>query len=99
MVARSSTEAEYRGMVHGVCELLWIKRILRDLEIDQPDPISLHCDNEAAVKIANNQIQQPDLGIYSLVLRCIFFVPKLVAVSLVGYYSFTCIYAGSLKVE
>ncbi|KAJ9561968.1 hypothetical protein OSB04_007128 [Centaurea solstitialis] len=57
VVARSSAEAEYRGMVHGVCELIWIKRILRDLGIDHPDPLSLRCDNEAAVKIANNPVQ------------------------------------------
>ena len=25
VVARSSAEVEFRGMAHGVCELLWIK--------------------------------------------------------------------------
>ena len=28
VVVRSSAEAEFRGMTHGVCELLWIKRIV-----------------------------------------------------------------------
>ncbi|BBG99845.1 Seven transmembrane MLO family protein [Prunus dulcis] len=31
VVSRSSAEAEYRGMAHGVCELLWLRRLLRDL--------------------------------------------------------------------
>ena len=31
VVARSSAEAEFRGMSHGVCELLWLKKLLRDL--------------------------------------------------------------------
>ena len=57
VVSRSSAEAEYRGMVHGVCELLWIKRILRDIGISVVSPIKLHCDNESAVKIANNPVQ------------------------------------------
>lgn len=57
VVARSSAEAEYRGMVHGVCELLWIKRILRDLGINQLEPIVLHCDNQAAMNIVNNPVQ------------------------------------------
>ena len=57
VVARSSAESEYRGMVHGVCELLWIKRILRDLGIDHTDPMKLYCDNQAAVKISNNPVQ------------------------------------------
>ena len=56
-MARSSAEAEYRGMVHGVCELLWIKRILRDLGIEVSEPMNLYCDNQAAVKIANNPVQ------------------------------------------
>lgn len=56
-VARSSAEAEYRGMVHGVCEILWIKRIFRDLKIDQTNPMQLYCDNQASINIANNPVQ------------------------------------------
>ena len=33
VVARSSAEAEYRAMAHGVCELLWLQTFLRDLGI------------------------------------------------------------------
>ena len=33
VVSRSSAEAEYRGMTHGVCELLWIRNLLRDFGI------------------------------------------------------------------
>lgn len=44
MVAWSSVEAEYRGMVHGVCELLSIKRILRGTEIIQSEPMVLYSD-------------------------------------------------------
>ena len=57
VVSRSSAEAEFRGMVHGVCELLWIKRILRDLGIALTAPMQLCCDNKSAVKIANNPVQ------------------------------------------
>nr|GEW34833.1 retrovirus-related Pol polyprotein from transposon TNT 1-94 [Tanacetum cinerariifolium] len=57
VVSRSSAEAEFRGMVHGICELLWIRRILRDLGIELTKPVKLYCDNESAVKIANNPIQ------------------------------------------
>ena len=31
VVARSSVEAEFRGMAHGVCELLWIKEYTEGL--------------------------------------------------------------------
>ncbi|XP_073219751.1 uncharacterized protein [Cicer arietinum] len=33
VVARSSAEAEFRAMAHGICELLWLKIILEDLKI------------------------------------------------------------------
>lgn len=56
VVARSSAEIELCGMVHGVCELLWIKRILRDLGIGLTNPIKLSCDNQAVVKIENNPV-------------------------------------------
>lgn len=56
-VSRSSAESEFRGMVHGACELLWIKRVLRDLSIGINEAMNLYCDNQAAVKIANNPVQ------------------------------------------
>jgi hypothetical protein len=57
VVARSSAEAEYRGMAHGVCELLWIRNILKDLRIKYREPMDLHCDNKAAIEIAHNPVQ------------------------------------------
>ncbi|XP_028101868.1 uncharacterized protein LOC114301153 [Camellia sinensis] len=57
VVARSSAEAKFRGMAHGVCELIWIRNILRDLGIDYAKPMNLHCDNKVAIEIAQNLVQ------------------------------------------
>jgi hypothetical protein len=57
VVARSSAEAEFRGMAQGICELLWIKSVLKDLEIKYTNPIKLYCDNKAAIQIAHNPVQ------------------------------------------
>lgn len=58
VVSRSSVEAEFQGIVHGVSKLIWIKGILKDLAIDLISPMHLHCDNQADVNIANNPVQQ-----------------------------------------
>jgi hypothetical protein len=57
VVARLSAEAEFRGMAHGVCELMWIRNILRDLGIEYTEPMNLFCDNKAAIAIAQNPVQ------------------------------------------
>ncbi|KAH9718244.1 hypothetical protein KPL71_022143 [Citrus sinensis] len=57
VVARSSAEAEYRGMTLGVCEGLWISFILNDLGYPSQQPIQLYCDNKAARDIAHNPVQ------------------------------------------
>ncbi|CAN6697739.1 unnamed protein product [Malus baccata var. baccata] len=31
VVSRSSTETEFRGMAHGICEVLWLRKLLGDL--------------------------------------------------------------------
>ena len=54
VVARSSAEAEFRAVAHGVCEVLWIKRILEELKIPNPLPMKVYCDNKAAISIAHN---------------------------------------------
>jgi len=38
-----STEAEFRAMAHGVCELLWLRIILKDLKVACEEFMILHC--------------------------------------------------------
>ncbi|CAL8991809.1 unnamed protein product [Prunus brigantina] len=57
VVSRSSAEAEYRGMAQGVCELLWLRRLLRDLGFGPQKPMDMYCDNKAAIAIAHNPVQ------------------------------------------
>ena len=51
VVAKSSAKAEFRGMSHGVCELLWLKKLLRDLGFKPKGAMKLYCDNKAAIEI------------------------------------------------
>ncbi|CAN6677420.1 unnamed protein product [Malus baccata var. baccata] len=57
VVARSSAEAEYRGMALGICEILWLKLLLSDLGLQHDHPMKLFCDNKAARDIAHNLVQ------------------------------------------
>ena len=57
VVARSSVEAEYRAMANGVCEILWIRRVLHELKLKVSYPMKLFCDNKAAISIAHNPVQ------------------------------------------
>jgi hypothetical protein len=56
VVARSSAEAEFRTMAQGVCEILWLKILLTELEFDSKDSMRLYCDNKAAISIAHNPV-------------------------------------------
>lgn len=44
VVSRSSAEAEYRGMAYGVCELLWLRNLLKDLGFKPRVEMNLYCD-------------------------------------------------------
>ncbi|KAK2981314.1 hypothetical protein RJ640_007015 [Escallonia rubra] len=57
VVARSSAEAEYRAMAHGICEMMWLKRVLEELRRPVTMPMKLYCDNKATINIANNPVQ------------------------------------------
>jgi hypothetical protein len=57
VVARSTAEAKYRAMAHGVSEGLWLRRLLLELGLFEDKPIMLCCDNKAAINIANNPVQ------------------------------------------
>ncbi|GKV50014.1 hypothetical protein SLEP1_g56732 [Rubroshorea leprosula] len=53
---RRSTTAEYRAMASTVSELTWLKSLLYDLGIYHSKPMTLFCDNQAALHIANNLV-------------------------------------------
>ncbi|KAM1420476.1 hypothetical protein ACFX2I_002841 [Malus domestica] len=57
VVSRSSAEAEYRGMAHGVCEMLWLRKLLESLGFTQKEAMKLYCDNKSAREIAENPVQ------------------------------------------
>ena len=44
-------------MTVGICELLWIRSLLKDIGYEQKDAMKLYCDNKSAIEIANNPVQ------------------------------------------
>ncbi|GJV76461.1 ribonuclease H-like domain-containing protein [Tanacetum coccineum] len=56
VVSRSSTEAEYRTMCNVCCEVLWIKKVLTDLQVNISLPVEMSCDNSSAIQIAANPV-------------------------------------------
>jgi hypothetical protein len=57
VVAKSTAEAEYRAMALSLCEMMWLKRLLGELKVLRNETKRLHCDNVAAINIANNPVQ------------------------------------------
>ncbi|KAD6119214.1 hypothetical protein E3N88_10485 [Mikania micrantha] len=56
LVSRSSAEAEYRAMATAVCEVLWVRSLLTELNECQSGSTTVLCDNQAAKHIANNPV-------------------------------------------
>ena len=57
VVAKSSAKAEYRAMAQGICEVLWIKTLLKELSFEPKEPMKIYCDNKVTINIAHNPIQ------------------------------------------
>ena len=53
----SSAEAEFREMVKGICELLWLRKLLTELGFEPCAEMKLFCDNKAAIDISHNPVQ------------------------------------------
>ena len=56
MVSKSSTEAEFRAMSKGIDEVMWIKNILNELQINYVQPIAIRCDNKSAISVAHDSV-------------------------------------------
>ncbi|XP_019152798.1 PREDICTED: uncharacterized protein LOC109149443 [Ipomoea nil] len=55
-VARSSTEAEYKGLADVAAEVTWVISLLRELGLHTGDPATLWCDNLGATYLATNPV-------------------------------------------
>ncbi|GJU15745.1 ribonuclease H-like domain-containing protein [Tanacetum coccineum] len=56
IVTRSRAEAEYRSMAAATCEIMWIVKVMKDLNVGNLLPAELHCDNKSAMQIAANPV-------------------------------------------
>ena len=55
-VATSIAEAEYISSWEETCEIVWLRRVLRDLGISQTEATSLFIDSQSAIKLAKNPV-------------------------------------------
>ena len=51
---QSSTESEYVGMFHAVCEIPSLRNMMEEMGYAQHSPTIIHEDNEGSIKIAKN---------------------------------------------
>lgn len=57
IISQSNTEAEFRAMSQGLCEILWVRNLLFELKVLRKVHSMLQCDNKSAINIANNPVQ------------------------------------------
>ena len=56
IIARSSTESEYRALADATSELIWLRWLLADMGVTHSGATILHCDNRSAIQIAHNDV-------------------------------------------
>lgn len=57
VIDRSSVEAEYQSMAHGISEMIWLKKMMKELKKTFALPMKSYCDNKASISIAHNPVQ------------------------------------------
>ena len=56
VVSRSNAEVEFRAMTQGLCEGIWLRRLLQELQMTIAKPVQVLCDNQSAINIAKNPV-------------------------------------------
>ncbi|GAB2300803.1 hypothetical protein Dimus_038636 [Dionaea muscipula] len=56
IVSKSSTEAEYRALVHTAADLFWLRQVLLALQVYLPHSPIICCDNLSAIALSSNAV-------------------------------------------
>ena len=56
VVFRSNTEAKYHALADTICEFVWLRWLLADMDAPQPIATPLYCDNRSVIYIAHNDV-------------------------------------------
>ena len=51
-----SMHGKYISAWEAACEIVWLRRILQDLKVDQKEATSLFIDNQSSIKLAKNLV-------------------------------------------
>ncbi|KAL0549814.1 hypothetical protein IC582_014303 [Cucumis melo] len=52
----STTEAEFIAATSYVCQAIWLKKILEELQFKQEGSIAIYCDNSSVIKLSKNPV-------------------------------------------
>ena len=58
IVTLSSIEAEYVAATTTTCQIVWMRRILSELQHEQNEPTPIFCDNNSAIALSRNHVFQ-----------------------------------------
>lgn len=53
---KSNAQVEYRAAAMRVAKLLWLKILLKDIEIQIKEPMKLYYDNKTAINLINGHV-------------------------------------------
>jgi hypothetical protein len=56
IIALSSMEAEYRGVIFPACEVVWLQKLLLDLGKSVDAHVVIYCDNISKILLISNPI-------------------------------------------
>lgn len=57
VVMLSSAQVEFREMAKGLCELLWLRRLLIEIGFPLHSEMNLFCDNKIVIDMSHNPVQ------------------------------------------
>ncbi|KAL5564966.1 hypothetical protein UlMin_028130 [Ulmus minor] len=56
VVSRSSAESEYRALALGICEGMWLQRLIWELKVETKNAVRMFSDSQATINISKNPV-------------------------------------------